>query len=273
MQLVMDGLKLQPCSPGFQTGRDAIITADNTNNGGANNDIIWNVFARRGMGYSASQGSSNNRFDGNEAFDLPPGVTSMTEEELFGFAPLPVELIAFNAVANDRKKQIELYWNTASETNNKGFEIQRSTANSSDFETIAWVDGAGESFAQQNYHFNDKNVVANIRYYYQLKQVDFDGTASFSNIVTASLNGLEAEVEVYPNPTNEKTFVKLSDIFSGDISLKVLDARGQLIDHQIFSSSGNAELEINFSHLADGVYFIQIEMLNGSVTKRVVVKR
>lgn len=72
MQLVMEGMKLQACSPGFVDGRDAILEADMLINGGANQCLIWNVFARRGLGYSASQGSSGSRSDGTEAFDLPP---------------------------------------------------------------------------------------------------------------------------------------------------------------------------------------------------------
>ena len=72
MQLVMDGMKLQPCSPGFVDGRDAILLADQLDNGGANQCLIWKVFARRGLGYSADQGSSFSRSDQTEAFDLPP---------------------------------------------------------------------------------------------------------------------------------------------------------------------------------------------------------
>ena len=72
MQLVMDGLKLQPCSPGFADGRDAILMADLVNNGGVNQCLIWSVFANRGLGFSADQGSSHNVQDGTEAFDLPP---------------------------------------------------------------------------------------------------------------------------------------------------------------------------------------------------------
>lgn len=71
MQLVTDGLKLQPCSPGFVDGRDAILLADQINNDGANQCLIWKVFARRGLGFSAEQGSSNIVNDGQEAFDLP----------------------------------------------------------------------------------------------------------------------------------------------------------------------------------------------------------
>ncbi len=73
LQLVMDGLKLQPCSPGFVDGRDAILEADQLTNGGANRCLIWRAFARRGLGESATQGSTNSKSDGVEAFDIPTG--------------------------------------------------------------------------------------------------------------------------------------------------------------------------------------------------------
>lgn len=72
MHLVMDGLKLQPCSPGFVDGRDAILKADELRYGNANQALIWKVFANRGLGYSADQGSTNSKTDGTQAFDLPP---------------------------------------------------------------------------------------------------------------------------------------------------------------------------------------------------------
>lgn len=72
MQLVMDGMKLQPCGPGFVTGRDAILQADINNNEGANQCSIWKAFAKRGLGYGANQGSANNVQDGTESFDMPP---------------------------------------------------------------------------------------------------------------------------------------------------------------------------------------------------------
>jgi extracellular elastinolytic metalloproteinase len=86
LQLVMDGLKLQPCSPGFVDARDAIIAADQADNGGANKCLLWTAFAKRGLGFSASQGSSTSATDGTQAFDLPascvlppaPSVTAST---------------------------------------------------------------------------------------------------------------------------------------------------------------------------------------------------
>ena len=70
LQLVMDGLKMQPCDPGFVDARDAILQADQIRYNGENQRLIWEVFARRGLGYSADQGS-NNGVDAFEAYDLP----------------------------------------------------------------------------------------------------------------------------------------------------------------------------------------------------------
>ncbi|WP_443632291.1 M36 family metallopeptidase [Candidatus Marifrigoribacter sp. Uisw_064] len=72
LALVTEGLKLQPCSPGFVDGRDAILAADLALYGGANACTIWEAFAKRGLGFSASQGSSGSTSDQTVAFDLPP---------------------------------------------------------------------------------------------------------------------------------------------------------------------------------------------------------
>jgi hypothetical protein len=72
IRLVMEGLKLQPCSPGFIDARDAILLADSLLNNFANKDLLWKAFARRGLGYGADQGSSLDIKDGIESFNLPP---------------------------------------------------------------------------------------------------------------------------------------------------------------------------------------------------------
>lgn len=93
LQLVMDGLKLQPCSPGFVDARNAILLADRLNNNGADSSIIWSTFARRGLGYSASQGSTSSRSDGVEAKDLPPspssGLNDLNKNSGMAFWPNP----------------------------------------------------------------------------------------------------------------------------------------------------------------------------------------
>jgi hypothetical protein len=71
LQLVIEGMKFQPCLPGFVDGRDAILVADQMLTGGQNQCLIWEAFANRGLGFSADQGASNSILDGTEAFDLP----------------------------------------------------------------------------------------------------------------------------------------------------------------------------------------------------------
>lgn len=109
LQLVMDGLKLQPCRPGFVDMRDAIIAADKINNDGANLYHIWTAFAKRGLGYSAEQGSSDDLTDGKEAFDLPPGFEPDLAIDLTA-APSPVhngsELTYSIVVRNDTEGSV-----------------------------------------------------------------------------------------------------------------------------------------------------------------------
>lgn len=74
LNLVVEGMKLTTCNPGFEDGRDAILQADMNLYGGANQCVIWSAFARRGMGFSASQGGTNSTSDGAHAYDLPPAL-------------------------------------------------------------------------------------------------------------------------------------------------------------------------------------------------------
>ncbi|MEO0894983.1 MAG: T9SS-dependent M36 family metallopeptidase [Bacteroidota bacterium] len=85
LQLVMDGLALQPCGPGFVDGRDAIMMADSINYGGANSCLLWEVFAARGLGFSADQGDPSNRSDQTEAFDINPNCLIPTAPPIAGF--------------------------------------------------------------------------------------------------------------------------------------------------------------------------------------------
>ena len=89
LQLVTDGLKLQPCSPGFVTARNAIIAADQAYTGGANRCILWTAFAKRGLGSSATQGSSGSRSDGTQAFDLPASCLTPPAPTVTGSTPSP----------------------------------------------------------------------------------------------------------------------------------------------------------------------------------------
>ncbi|MBT8324107.1 MAG: M36 family metallopeptidase, partial [Winogradskyella sp.] len=72
MKLVIDGLKLQPCNPGFIDGRDALLAADTATTGGVDQCMIWEIFSKRGLGYGAMQGDTASRTDQVQSFTLPP---------------------------------------------------------------------------------------------------------------------------------------------------------------------------------------------------------
>ncbi len=125
-RLVTDGFKLQHCNPGFVDGRDGILLADKMNNNGANQCLIWKAFARRGLGFSASQGSSDSYTDGVEAFDLPPFCQVATQAPVAGFSvdrtSRCVELATFQF--KDESQNLAQYWlwdfgdgGTSTETN------------------------------------------------------------------------------------------------------------------------------------------------------------
>lgn len=115
MQLVIDGLKLQPCMPGFVDGRDAILLADQLNYGGANQELIWRAFARRGLGYSAKQGLSYYRFDQVEAFDLPESMSLTATSNL-----------AINASELEERDLLMSYPNPFSESATISFKAKMS---------------------------------------------------------------------------------------------------------------------------------------------------
>ncbi|MCA8831991.1 T9SS-dependent M36 family metallopeptidase [Hymenobacter pini] len=112
LQLVLDGCKLQPCNPGFLDGRNAILKADSINNKAANAALIWQVFARRGMGASAVQGSSNVLTDQKAAFDLPSSIlsTKQLSEQMLEVYPNPAtdQLMVRTQVSSRLPVQVEV---------------------------------------------------------------------------------------------------------------------------------------------------------------------
>lgn len=108
LRLVMEGMKLQSCQPGFIDGRDAILAADELIYAGANNCLIYKAFAARGLGYSADQGESTSRFDQKEAFDLPPEYTT---DCALGIENSSINS-GFNLYPNPASKTVSLRFNT-----------------------------------------------------------------------------------------------------------------------------------------------------------------
>ncbi len=110
MQLIIDGLKLQPCNPGFVDGRDAILMADQVNYNGTNQCLIWEVFANRGLGLSADQGSSNSRIDQVEAFDIPTLCQTPTSSPNAAFSNTDVNPCDGNILFTDQSTAVPQSW-------------------------------------------------------------------------------------------------------------------------------------------------------------------
>jgi len=181
--------------------------------------------------------------------------------------------MSFNAVANEEKRQIDLYWSTASEIQNKGFDLQRRSEDETTFESIGWQDGQALSTTFANYVFQDKNVNRGINYYYRLRQVDTDGQETYSEIVIAALKGTAKEIDVFPNPTFGLSTVRFSNNIKGRVAMEILNTQGQVIGAQLFDTDGNARLEVDLSKQAEGVYFLRFEIDGVQTVKRMLLKK
>lgn len=173
---------------------------------------------------------------------------------------LPVELSSFSVTYSGYN--ILISWTTASEMNNRGFEILRSSDNLI-WNTISFIKGAGNSVQNNSYSFNDK-ISAPGKYYYRLKQFDFNGNSSYSNVIETEVN-LLTELYLsknYPNPFNPSTMIKFSVPAQGVAALKIYNSLGQLIS-ELFNGIAEPgklyEVNFNASNLSSGLYISVIE--------------
>lgn len=167
-----------------------------------------------------------------------------------GNVSLPVSLLSFSA--EPQKEDILLTWITASEYNNRGFEIQRATRNDN-WLNIAWVNGNGTSNQIHSYMLSDANVVANVVYLYRLRQLDFDGTESYSNVVAAQIKNDDALVfEVYPNPFRESAVIYYQLTRPTVVRIEINDASGRLVKKVSEGSQMAGKYTVPFSSSFDG---------------------
>jgi len=172
-------------------------------------------------------------------------------------APLPVELLYFTASLNDRKT-VDLVWATASEINNAYFSVQRSEDLQSWMEVVI-QEGVGNSNKTLYYEGEDAHPLIGNNYY-QLKQVDFDGSVKLSEIETVYYSN-NSEVLVYPNPAN--SIIHLVGKGIDETNLALFDSQGKMIE---FSPSvvSSDHIAVSTQHLANGIYYFQL-MNNGVV--------
>jgi hypothetical protein len=195
---------------------------------------------------------------------------------------VPVELVSFEANLNE--KDVILKWTTATELNNEGFEIERSTDNFN-FIRVGFVEGNGTTSESHNYSFTDNTLTIEGKYYYRLKQSDYDGTFEYSEVIEIDYKWLPVSfglLQNYPNPFNPATKIKFTipkisamkgATQSQQVTLKIHDILGNEITTLLneVKPAGRYEIEWNANEFPSGVYFYTISVGSFSSTKKMIL--
>ena len=189
-----------------------------------------------------------------------------------------VELNSFAASVKDNVVMLE--WQTSSETNNFGFEIERSS-NSVNYQKIGFVEGYGTITTPQNYRFLDKTVEQG-KYYYRLKQLDADGSFEYSSSVEIFVN-LPDRLNLfqnYPNPFNPSTGISYSLPCNAYVNLSICDVSGRTIKtlvqerqragHKTILWNGR---DLYNNEVASGLYFYILNVNGSSISKKMLLIR
>lgn len=179
---------------------------------------------------------------------------------------VPVELTSFTGMA--KGNSVALEWTTASELNNRGFEVERRI--NEHWTTVGFVEGKGTTSETQVYNFIDRLTETNIQTIsYRLKQIDYDGRFEYSNEIEVNFSPVPDELVLeqnYPNPFNPVTNILYRLPESGFVSLKIFDAVGNQVAEPVkeYQSEGSYNLKFDASNLSSGIYFYTVSV-NGKI--------
>jgi hypothetical protein len=187
---------------------------------------------------------------------------------------LPVELTKFTA--NIISNKVTLNWQTATEVDNYGFDVERTFSHSTEWQKIGFVQGNGNSNSPKEYSFADNSATSG-KYAYRLKQIDNDGTYEYSNEINVDL-GIPAEFllqQNYPNPFNPETVISYQLPVSGNVSLKVFDMLGREVATIVneVQEAGIYDVSFNGKAFASGAYIYRFQSGNYiKINKMVLMK-
>lgn len=176
-------------------------------------------------------------------------------------APLPIELIEFTATYNKASKQVDLVWQTASESNNDYFTIERST-DGINWEYVSRKNGAGNSSTILYYNDIDPTPYKGTSYY-RLKQTDFDHSYKYSQMRDVNIQDDQLFI-IQPNPSNNIILVTTSKPID---QITIYNALGQIVFNESIGNKIEMSKEINVQNLAEGVYWVKVEGTRDSQIK------
>lgn len=235
-------------------------------------DVTAGAASANLYGNTPSLGSYNNAANGSDAAITDNGDGTATIFVLSpgnGFGcyttidPLPVELSSFSACINENN--VDLNWETSTELNNYGFEIERSSVLQNSPETnwsnIGFVKGSGNSNSPRSYSFNDSPVAG--RYLYRLKQIDNDGKFEYSGQVEVSVTNIPETYELlqnYPNPFNPATTISYRIPENTNVILKIYDLMGREVSTLVNEKQEAGTYSVNFeaAGLSSGMYIAKL---------------
>lgn len=186
---------------------------------------------------------------------------------------VPVELASFAATSKDGS--VILDWSTATETNNKGFEIERKAADAG-YSTVGFVEGSGTSTNIKSYSYTDANLQAG-KYTYRLKQIDLDGTSAYSKEVEVDVAQISSYAldQNFPNPFNPSTSISYRIPEASDVVIKIYDVMGTEIATLVNAKqeAGAHSVVFDAAKLSSGSYIYTIKAGNFTASKKMILMK
>lgn len=177
---------------------------------------------------------------------------------------LPIELVSFTGEKYSGYNQFN--WITATESNNDYFTLERSS-DALHWEVVGNVNGAGNSLQTLYYSFKDLTPPSNLNYY-RLKQTDFDGHYTYSQIIAIDNSSDIMSIEIYPNPTNDIINLSINSKSDGQTTIVLTDVLGRVILVKTISyNKGSNLLQISLFQFEKGIYFLNFPPFNSKIIK------
>jgi hypothetical protein len=168
--------------------------------------------------------------------------------------PLPVELVRFDARADGQKALLS--WETASETDNAGFEIQQSAGNTQQWEVLGFVPARGDGTSPARYEFETPDLAPGY-YTFRLRQLDSDGRHTFSPARQVTIFASSLQLSVSPNPVDELCRLRIQSARPAKVEVEILDALGQATGLPVqVEVDAEADIQLSLGHLPAGIYYL-----------------
>ncbi len=187
---------------------------------------------------------------------------------------VPVELSGFSASVNEN--DVTLFWQTATELNNSGFDVERNRKNEG-WEKVGFVSGNGTTTEIHSYTFADKNVPAGT-YNYRIKQIDYNGTNEYfelEQVIEINPPGKFALLQNYPNPFNPSTTIQFVIPEKSNVVITIFNSIGEdvltLVNEE--KAAGSYEINFNASGFTSGIYYYKLQTDNFAQTKKMILMK